>query len=57
MCTVHVPLVMDGGQGGTAMTKDSQVEGSCIHCGETVQAGALDFVTELHGHSGTVWQL
>lgn len=52
MCTTHVPLVM-WGQGGTAMTKDSQVEGSCIHCGETVQAGALDFVTglQLQWHS------
>lgn len=42
--------------GGTAMTKDSKVENFFIRYHETVQAGVLDFITELHYYSGTVWQ-
>lgn len=49
---MHLPF---GGVGarGTAMTKGSKVESSVIDSCETVQAGVLDFITELHC-SGTV---
>lgn len=52
---MHLPF---GGVGarGTAMTKGSKVESSFIDSCETVQAGILDFITELHC-SGTVRQL